>query len=163
MGYTALSIEYCRNNQFTLWWLPIKCKGRSIQSNTVKLIKGTNMVNKLIAEIEKIGAAACLPRNLSDELLTHMEKEFDQLEARDDSGAPSCVLLGLIIILSHRAGRKEIKIPAAEFHTKMEEYRMEIAFEKISRVTDIKYEPATLETIFKNRELKVWKEEMTFH
>lgn len=117
------------------------------------------MVNKLIAEIEKIGAAACLPRNMSDELLTCMEKEFDLLKAGDESVAQSCLLCGLFIILSHKVGSNEVKIPADEFYVRMDEYRMEIALEKIHRVTEVKYEAATLETIFTNRNLKIWKDD----
>lgn len=116
------------------------------------------MIDKLIAEVAKNGANACLPHNMSDELLACMDCELEAMSEGRDSEASSCVLCGLFILLSYRAGSKNVKISAEELNARLNEYRMEIAFEKVHRVSEYKYEAATLQTIFTNRELNIWRE-----
>lgn len=46
-----------------------------------------------------------------------------------------------------------------DMFTYMQRFRIELALEEVSRKTDIKYEPATLDTILTERGGETWKDE----
>jgi hypothetical protein len=62
-----------------------------------------------------------------------------------------------VVMLPERAAM--IEVPFEEFHAHVNRYRIELGFEEVHRKTDIKYNPATLETILTDREITTWKEE----
>jgi hypothetical protein len=49
-------------------------------------------------------------------------------------------------------------IPDAQLHSYFVLYRGELALEEVHRSTDIRYKPATVETIFTERDVETWKD-----
>jgi hypothetical protein len=123
---------------------------------------------RFYAEVTDRGAEACLPRNLSEEWLDVLSAAVETLlsdpDQDENSSEPSpeakaMVLASVLLILSaKRAQPHALRISLEEFMGHLNNYRLELALEMVHRRTDVKYEPASLETIFTNREVRTWKE-----
>lgn len=85
-----------------------------------------------------------------------MPENGNDLEA-DSSLVVAVIVRMLDAKLPERAAM--IEVPLEEFHAHVNRYRIELAFEEVHRKTDIKYNQATLETIFTDREIATWKHE----
>lgn len=116
------------------------------------------MLEKFNKEVLKLGAVACLPANLSDEWLDWLAEELSFIQNEEELGPhikpPSCALSAIFAILVHKNGGQGAQNMAEELFDKMQEYQIEIELEKMSRWSDLKCDPATLDTIFTGREVK---------
>ncbi|MBA6113519.1 MULTISPECIES: hypothetical protein [Pseudomonas] len=114
-------------------------------------------------EVLLSGQEASLPRNLSDfwleEIQNQLERYFESLERspdEEDEGVDMALPLAAIVhILFAKNGGEEISETLEKLYEYFQDYRLELALEEISRKTDVISEPATLESIFTNREVLV--------
>lgn len=105
-------------------------------------------------------AEAALPCNLSDfwlgELAIALEVAIESSpDAENSQLAAPLALIGHI--LTTKNGGKEMSVTWEELFKHFNDYRIEIALEEVSRRTDIKSNPATLETIFSDRDVEISK------
>jgi len=125
------------------------------------------MLERFHEEVMRNGGEGCLPRNLTDEWLDTVSQAMEVL-APDEAAAVSepvpeeLKALGLAAVLAilraKRGTPPSIDVGIAELQECFGQYRLELALESVHRHTDIKYEPATLRTIFTNREVRTWRE-----
>ena len=121
------------------------------------------MLERFQLEVLDLGPSACLPRNLSDYWLRELQKSVEVLltgqeqEGASASGAMAAVLT-LLEAKSNKRRPAKRSMPLEEFNRLAEDLRLELALEENHRLSDIKYEPATLETIFTNRSFRTWRE-----
>lgn len=105
-------------------------------------------------EVLDYGAEACLPANLSDEWIRHLDDELKSLDSiigAEDEIQP-CAMLAVVKILHAKNGGGSIFMDImTELYQKLKEYRIEIALETVRRRAEKKYEVATIDTIFTNR------------
>ena len=106
-------------------------------------------------EVLDLGAEACLPANLSDEWIRHLDNELQSLDSITDAVDENqpCAMLAVVKILHAKNGGGSIFIDIMkEFYQKLKEYRIEIALETVRRRrAEINYEVATMDNIFTNR------------
>jgi len=102
-----------------------------------------------------------LPRNLSDEWLSTVSHSVNRLFADDaaaeDRGA--IAIAAVHVLLQAKASAGNYALGEEEAQQRLLDYRLELALELTHRNTEVKYEPATLETIFTDREVRTWREE----
>lgn len=116
-------------------------------------------LDRLNAEILCQPPEAALPCNLSDYWLDLIARDLDKCvgegaDAHEESASYMSAPLALIIhILTGKTGRSQMEVPIDDLFNHFQNYRIEIALENVSRKTDVKAEPATLETIFANRDV----------
>ena len=67
----------------------------------------------------------------------------------------SLPLAAILHILFAKSGGDSVEASLEEMLRYFEDYRIELALEEIRRKTDVKTEPATIATIFSNREIMV--------
>jgi hypothetical protein len=86
---------------------------------------------------------AALPCQLSDYWLRLICRDLD---------VPNAAPLALVLhVMSSRAAALGVAITVQDLQRCLNDYRMEVALELVRRSTNIKPEPATLETIFTER------------
>jgi hypothetical protein len=121
------------------------------------------MLERFISEVLLNGAQACLPKNLSKEWLDSLEHElweyFTKCHGKPSDGNESkalcCVLAAVMAITSVKLKRSTIKISIEDLHERLGDYRLELVLETLHRSSALFYNPATLETIFTNRDLNL--------
>lgn len=94
---------------------------------------------------------AALPKNLNDEwldLLLHQAQEMH--DKKVDAEFPD-LLNSVLKILFVRNGTEELSITGPELFKYLDQYSIELSFEKISRVTKLKIVPATMDSILTGR------------
>lgn len=116
------------------------------------------MLTRFKSEVTDKGAEACLPRNLSDEWLSLLSESTESMLERQDDSRGAIAVAAILLILDAKRGGKELRVSFDELEKRFQDYRIELALEEVHRRTEVKYEPATLETIFSNREVKTWRE-----
>lgn len=120
-----------------------------------------DLISRFKTEVMDTGPESTLPCNLSDEWLNVLLEQsnkmanLDQLEDEDNSSVCTELLAAVLHILMAKNGFEEVSIEQTELLQIMEQYTMELAIEELSRRTEFKCEPATLETIFTNRQVAV--------
>lgn len=119
-------------------------------------------LEQLQSEVLSQSFEAALPCNLSDAWLDRISRDFEIAfgEAEDigeaDVSAHMAGPLALVMhILLGKAGGREQSLPYEELMRHFEDYRLEVSLEQVSRKTEIRAEPPTLETIFADREVRV--------
>ncbi len=112
-----------------------------------------DVVNKVMY----MTAEQLLPQNLSQDLLDYMLGEMNLMWCGKSSEIP--VLLFVAMKVLHPALK-----PNSNKGTSPEElafcvgkYAISLALEDITRKTDITFEPPTLDNIFAEREIRVWR------
>ena len=107
------------------------------------------------------GPEACLPLELNDSwLLTVLQSADEMLGEGDGSSDGALALAALLNLLGgKRLAMGQAAIDEAMVQRLLSDYRIELALELVHRRTEIKYEPATMRTIFTNRDVKTWKED----
>lgn len=120
-----------------------------------------DLIRAFKAEVTDRGPKACLPKELSDSWLSAvLESTESILEKGDDSDNCALALAALIALLDGKQqAMGQVTIDLENLIRLMSDYRIELALEMVHRCTEIKYEPATLKTIFSNRDVYTWKEE----
>lgn len=120
------------------------------------------MLKEFSKKVIKKGAVACLPANLDNLWLDWLVEELSFLKNDGDlpkyNVPPSCAISAVAKILMHRNRSDELKIKDDELYEKLGEYLIEIELERMSRNTEIKYKPATLDTIFTDRQVIMWED-----
>lgn len=124
-------------------------------------MSNSDLIDRFVTEVLHAGPESTLPCNLSDEWLNVLLEQsnkmanLDQLEDEDNSSVCTELLAAVLHILMAKNGFEEVSIEQTELLQTMEQYTMELAIEELSRRTEFKCEPATLETIFTNRQVAV--------
>ncbi|WP_156885834.1 hypothetical protein [Massilia niastensis] len=112
---------------------------------------------QLEAEVVSRGAEAALPCNLSDHWLRHISYSLDQVLQMDDGESTDYFNAPMVLVsnlLLKKSGAAQIRISFSEIIDRFREYRLELALEEVSRLSDIKVSAATFETIFTNRRVE---------
>jgi len=109
---------------------------------------------------------AALPCNLSDYWLDRIARDLDELQAAGEQDASqesphtlSGPLYLIIKILMAKAGADKLKVSDEEMYGYFQSYQIEVNLEIVSRRTELKAEPASLHTIFTDRDVMVAKDE----
>ena len=125
-------------------------------------MSGKYILQRFQEEVLLSGPEAALPSNLSDywlaEMQQHIERYFDGEQDPEDAESESSMSLPLaavIHILFAKNSDEEVAVPIEAMLKKIEDYRIELALEEIRRKTDMKTEPATITSIFTDREVMV--------
>lgn len=100
------------------------------------------------------GPEACLPVNLSEEWRETLSQGIERYLDDEDDSRLSLVLGALVIILFGKNPGAEVNMPLETIFEHMQSYRLELALEEVRRKTEVKIVPATLETIFTDRDLE---------
>jgi hypothetical protein len=111
-------------------------------------------------EVTDLGPAACLPRSLSDTWLHALIKSADDLiggEAPSEDTALALAAVFTILQGSHR-GEQMTNTDELTLLSILNDFRIELALELVHRSTDVRYEPATLQTIFTDRDVSIWRD-----
>lgn len=121
----------------------------------------TDSLQAFKAEVTDRGPEASLPSELSDSWLSAvLESAESMLEEGDGSGYGALALAALLNLLGgKRLAMGQAAIDEAMVQRLLSNYRIELALEMVHRCTEVKYEPATLATIFTNRDVHTWTEE----
>jgi hypothetical protein len=96
---------------------------------------------------------------LSDEWLSALSQSVNRLlagEAEESAGAVA--IAAVHVLLQARTSSGIHSLGGEEARQRLIAYRLELALELMHRNTDVKYEAATLETIFTNRTVGTWRE-----
>lgn len=105
-------------------------------------------------------ADAALPCNLSDKWLTMLARDLEHCVG-DSIGAPDAghyMAAPLAAILHLLSGKSDSASPPhrlEEIYEYFKDYHVEITLEIVRRNTDITPEPATIETIFTDRRVRL--------
>lgn len=115
-------------------------------------------LTRLADEVLKQPSAAALPCNLSDEWLTMIARDLACAFGEVDHDAPIEQLMAapLALVLHILVGQGRgigQAIAHDEVMACLNDYRIEVALELVNRRTGAKSIPATLATIFKNRDV----------
>lgn len=119
-------------------------------------------ISKLKHEVLDHGSEAALPANLPDVWIRLLARDLDMLqeEAGEDSEGHHYLTAPLAIIVHILYGRNsenehQVSFSGKDLCNYLDDLRLEISLEEIRRWTDMSPEPATLETIFTNRTVKL--------
>jgi hypothetical protein len=122
------------------------------------------MLKRFNKEVLRKGGTACLPTNLNDEWLDLLAEEMNCFESvgmkPEEVDPPSCCLAAVFTILLEKSGSNSAEMELDALLEKLSEYGVEIGLETVHRRTDMSYIPATLESIFSNRKVTIWKKEV---
>lgn len=124
----------------------------------------SNLTTRFNEEVIKKGPESTLPVNLSDEWLdileTGLEKILESEEELKESEKlyMSIALLAISHILiaknSDEEEKNELNIPMEQLFKYFQDYMIELAIESMSRKTEVKGTPATIQTIFTERRIE---------
>ena len=115
---------------------------------------------RFVEEVLMSGPEATLPCNLSVLWLTALQQSTDRClenfatKRPEDDDSLSLPLAAILHILCAKAGSAEFQVPMEELFNNFEYLRIELAIEELRRKTDYLNEPATLASIFTDRELR---------
>jgi hypothetical protein len=114
---------------------------------------------KLKFEVLGQGPEAALPCKLSNIWISMLSRDLDMiLEKRSTEQCYLTAPLSIIVhILCAKRGKHEvgISISEEELFKYFQNFQIELALEILSRNSDISIEPATLDTIFTNRDVYI--------
>lgn len=94
---------------------------------------------------------AVLPKNLSNKWLDTLLHQAQEMHDRKEDAEFTDLLNSVLRILFMRTGTKELTLTGPQLLQSLEQYSMELSFEKISRVTELKITPATMDSILTDR------------
>lgn len=123
----------------------------------------SEILRKFRDEVLQSGPESTLPKNLSDYWLGALQQHLDDYlegvgerdEEDDEAGSSMSLPLAAIIhILFAKNGGEAVSYGLEEMFENFQNYRIELALEEINRKTDMKSAPATLQTIFTNRDVE---------
>ena len=117
------------------------------------------LLKRFQAEVIMLGPETTLPYNLSNfwllEIQQSIELYFDSEKRPQNS---TCLALAAVVhILLVKNGGEPIEASMEEIVKHLEDYKIELALEEIRRKTRLKIEPATIASIFTNREVMMSK------
>lgn len=126
------------------------------------------MFERIKKELLEREPSVCLPCNLTNEWLKYLAASADKLLGNDnvdsDDADEAASLAVVIRLLNAKTGRQinENDTPLNELNIYTQRFRIELALEEVHRNTEIRYVPATLETILTERDVETWKERSKF-
>ncbi|WP_312325599.1 hypothetical protein [Stenotrophomonas sp.] len=108
-------------------------------------------------------AEAALPRNLSNYWLELIARDLDTLQDGDEDGGADIAgpslsgpLYLIIRILEARSGGEKMEISEEQLYFYFLDYQIEVNLELVSRNTELRTQPANLDTIFTDRDVAVF-------
>lgn len=123
-------------------------------------MKPSHMLRRFQDEVILRGIESTLPSNLDDFWLAEIQRSIELFfsspqEAGDAEGGEnmSLPLAAVVHILFAKKGEHKVQASMDEILKYFEDYRIELALEEVRRRTDLKAEPATITTIFTNRQV----------
>lgn len=123
-------------------------------------------LQKLKHEVLDQGPEAALPCNLTEAWLSMLARDLEMLiqEQKEDHSYLTAPLAIIVHILYGKHGNKETEISFSEeeLFKYLQDLRIEISLEIIRRNTNIAPEPATLDTIFTNRNVHIVEQPFLF-
>jgi hypothetical protein len=117
------------------------------------------LLKKFKVEVCDQGPEACLPRNLPDDWLSVVARSTEDMVNGDSKGTGAIALAAIVNILCAKLGTEGVNMSHEELYQRLQDYRIELALEEVHRKTEVKYEAATLVTIFTHRDVKTWRVE----
>ena len=112
-----------------------------------------DLINRFTKEVINSGPESTLPCNLSDEWLDLLSDEADSMGDDSDGSRITELLAAVLHILFTKNGGQEIELSEDEMFGYVTDYQMELAIEVVGRRTDVKTTPASMKTIFTNRDV----------
>jgi hypothetical protein len=120
-------------------------------------------IKQFVKEVVQKDVKGLLPQNLSDkwiDVLSEEAEDFINIQEGiqpDEKTTMSALVISVLTILEHQHGNTgTFEITPEELSKCFQNYIIALSAEEISRKTDIKVEPPTLENIFSNdRQVKV--------
>jgi len=119
------------------------------------------------AEVLRRGAAAVLPQHLPDRWLDALLEEADLLapgegDSEEGDSLDECCagLLGavLVVLMEQRGHPDQLEVAVGTLMSHLHCYILALAAERVSRDTDIWFEPPTLANLFDaEREVRGWR------
>ena len=106
-------------------------------------------------DIVKKGAEACLPANLPDEWLKKLLLNYESVYSGEEKETLSAPLRAVMEIMFFKRQTNELNLSDKELMKLLGDYRLELAFEEVSRKTDIEVNPADLASIFTDRDIQL--------
>ncbi|MEJ5896625.1 hypothetical protein WIT60_07175 [Aquabacterium sp. G14] len=117
----------------------------------------TSDLARLAQDVLAHAPEAALPINLSEQWLHCIARDlacgFEELEGDGSREDYLAAPLALVLHLLRGQGRTGEVIPYDDLMGYMNDFRIEIALELVNRTTPLKSTPATIETIFRQREV----------
>jgi len=111
-------------------------------------------LKKFEEEIVRKGAHACLPCNLSDDWLYLLNDIYESVFGGSEEVTLAAPLLAIMQIMSFKLKKSDFSIEGKQMKKLIEDYRIELAFEVVSRQTELEANRADLQTIFTNRNVQ---------
>jgi len=122
------------------------------------LITETGLLQAFKSEVTDQGPEACLPVKLNDSWLLAVLQSADDMLGQGDASKHGA--LAIAALLSLLEGRQRLMGQAAidldMVLRLLSDYRIELALEMVHRHTEVRYEPATMLTIFTDRGVRTW-------
>jgi Arc/MetJ-type ribon-helix-helix transcriptional regulator len=117
-------------------------------------------LQRLQKEVLVLPPTAALPVNLPDHWLhmiaRYLEEAVGSGEFGDNSSYIAAPLALIIRILEGKTPNQQIEISIDALYSYFCDLRIEINLEIVSRKSELKVEPATLDTIFSDRDVKIF-------
>lgn len=114
---------------------------------------------KLADQVLSLPPASALPCNLSDDWLALISRDlagaFDEIDISESMEQLMAAPLALVIHILRGQGTTGQEISHEEAMGYLNAYRIEVALELVTRKTDVKSTPATMATIFRQRDIMV--------
>lgn len=107
-------------------------------------------------EVSDKGLDKSLPMNLSDYWLDYLLAIAECFQDGEwDNAGFSVMTAAILDILTAKSGNEELSLSFEELLDYFQQYGVELGLESVARKTEVKYDPATIETIFRNRDVKI--------
>ncbi|WP_234267611.1 hypothetical protein [Hydrogenophaga sp. NFH-34] len=111
------------------------------------------------AEVTNRGVEACLPYALSTPWLTELIQSTEAILKGNRADSSGGLALAAVLAILDAQGRMDQYLRSSEHEQAkiLADYQIELSLELMHRCTEIRYEAATLQTIFTNREVHTWR------
>lgn len=106
-------------------------------------------------EVFATGPAGALPKNLSDSWLDLLLQQALCMHNNEHEEQFELLILAVLKILANRFQTNHLELTEQEFDEYLNNYSTELSLEKISRVTQLKIAPATLDSILTDRSIEM--------
>ncbi len=112
-------------------------------------------------EVTDKGPEACLPRELSDPWLDELIRSTEAMLGSDTGEADGALALAAVLcILESKIDKGgTATYGEQELARALGSYQIELSLELMDRNSDIRYEAATLRTIFTDRDVVTWRDD----
>ena len=121
-------------------------------------IPDTGLLQAFKSEVTDQGPEACLPVRLNDLWLLAVLQSADEMHGEGDGSIDGALAMAALLNLleGKQLAMEQAAIDLGMVLRLLSDYRIELALEMVHRRTEVRYEPATLLTIFTNRVVDTW-------